>query len=156
MGTRMEQPVFAPRLLIRKVIRDIDSAPRAGCTPAIETLCYSLGEYPWIPDLEVFEEDGRIAIDLDVPGIKPEDVAVTVTGYRVEISGERRRASHPRRRDLHAPERTYGRFHRTVRLPEGVHMAGMTWTLDNGVLRIILPAGAAAHTAEAASEAMAS
>jgi HSP20 family protein len=146
----MGQPVFAPRLVLRKVVRDIDSAPRAGCTSAIETLCYSLGECPWIPDLEVFEENGRVAIHLDVPGIKPEDVTVTVSGYRVEIAGERRRASHLRRKDLHAPERTYGRFHRTVRLPERVHMAAMTWTLDNGVLQITLPANTDARTAQAA------
>ena len=149
MEASKEQPVFAPRLVMRKVVRDIDSALPAG-TSAIETLRYSLGECPWIPELDVFEEDGRVAIHVDLPGMKPEEVSVTVGRDRVEVAGERRRAPDANRKDLHAPERTYGRFNRTVRLPAGVQVASLTWTFENGVLQISVPANADAVVERAA------
>lgn len=150
MEARKERPLVAPRLVMRKVVRDIDSAPVTGGTSAIETLRYSLGSCPWVPDLEVFEEQGRLAIDVDLPGMKPEDISITVTGDRVQVAGERKRTSSPTRKDLHAPEPTYGCFSRTVQLPEGCNAAGLTWTFENGVLQICIPANASLAVERAA------
>ena len=137
MDSRKETPLSAPRLVMRRVVRDFDDAP--GITSAIETLRYSLGECPWVPDLEVFEEDGRVTIQVDLPGLKPDDVSVIVAGGRVSIQGERRRQPAATRRDLHAPERTYGRFSRIVRLPEGAAADRATWAFELGVLRLAVP-----------------
>ena len=137
MDSRKEAPLFAPRLVMRRVVRDIEDAP--GITSAIETLRYSLGECPWVPDLEVFEEDGRVTIHVDLPGLKPDDVSVIVAGGRVSIQGERRRPSAANRRDLHAPERTYGRFSRIVHLPEGAVADRTAWAFEHGVLRLTVP-----------------
>ena len=142
MATSTEERLFAPHLVMRKVVCDVDSGCAAGGASAIETLRYSVGEYPWVPELEVFEEDGRIAIHVDLPGVTPADVFVSVTGDRLDVVGQRRRPS-VTRRDLHAPEPTYGRFKRTVRLPEGVQVEAMTWVFQNGVLQINIPLGEA-------------
>ena len=138
MATTTEERLFAPHLVMRKVVRDVDSGPAAGAAPAIEALRYSLGEYPWVPELEVFEEYGRIAIRVDLPGVPPADVFVSVTGDRLDVVGQRRRPS-TARKDLHAPEPTYGRFKRTVRLPDGVQVEAMAWAFENGVLQIAIP-----------------
>jgi HSP20 family protein len=122
---------------MRRVVRDIDEAP--GITSAIETLRYSVGECPWVPDLEVFEEDGRVTIQVDLPGLKPDDVSVIVAGGRVSIQGERRHEAAATRRDLHAPERTYGCFSRIVRLPEGAAADRASWAFEHGVLRLTVP-----------------
>ncbi|HEY6360757.1 MAG TPA: Hsp20/alpha crystallin family protein [Vicinamibacterales bacterium] len=137
MDSRKEAPLFAPRLVMRRVVRDIDNAP--GITSAIETLRYSLGECPWVPDLEVFEEAGRVAIQVDLPGMKPDEISVVVAGGRVSIQGERRREAAATRRDLHVPERTYGRFSRIVRLPEAAAADRATWAFEHGVLRLTVP-----------------
>jgi HSP20 family protein len=123
---------------MRKVVRDVDSGSVAGGASAIETLRYSVGDYPWVPELEVFEEDGRIAIRVDLPGVTPADVFVSVTDDRLDVVGQRRRPL-AARKDLHAPEPTYGRFQRTVRLPRGVQIEAMTWGFENGVLQVNIP-----------------
>ena len=102
MAAIKEESLFAPHLVKRKVVRDVDGGPAAGGAPAIETLRYSVGEYPWVPELEVFEEDGRIAIRVDLPGVMPADVFVSMTGERLDVIGQRRRSSGARK-DLHAP-----------------------------------------------------
>jgi HSP20 family molecular chaperone IbpA len=142
MDAGNEKAMFAPHLVMRKVVRDIDSAPTEGRTSPIETLRYSLGEWPWVPELEVFEEDGWLMIHVDLPGVRPEDVSIAVAGDRVQVAGERRRASSLTRKDLHAPEPTYGGFNRSVRLPEGAAVAGLAWVFENGVLQIGVPVSA--------------
>ena len=136
-GLRKEAPLFAPRLVMRRVVRDIEDS--TGRHVGDRTLRYSLGECPWVPDLEVFEEAGRVAIHIDLPGMKPDEVSVTVAGGRVSIQGERRREAAAIRRDLHAPERTYGRFSRTVRLPAGAAADRAIWAFEHGVLRLTVP-----------------
>ena len=138
MDRRNDAPMFAPRLVMRKVVRDVDSAPAAGGAPPIETLRYSLGECPWVPDLEVFEEGGRLAVHVDLPGMKREDISISVADGCVHVAGERRRAARSRK-ELHAPEPTYGRFHRAVPLPDACDVDRMTWVVENGVLQISVP-----------------
>ncbi len=139
MGRTKEQPVFAPSLVMRRVVRDVDAAPGAGAAPAIESLRYSLGECPWVPDLEAFEQDGQLVVQVDLPGMKLEDVSLIVTDKRVKVEGDRRRQAASIRMDIHVPERTYGRFSRTVWLPEGMNAAAATSRLEDGVLQITFP-----------------
>jgi HSP20 family molecular chaperone IbpA len=138
MATSTEEHLYAPHLVMRKVVRDVDSGPAGGAAPAIEALRYSVGEYPWVPELEVFEDHGRIAIHVDLPGVTPADVFVSVTGDRLDVVGQRRKPS-AARKDLHVPEPTYGRFKRTVRLPDDVQIEAMTWAFENGVFQITIP-----------------
>ena len=140
MAAIKEEPLFAPHLVMRKTVRDVESQPPTGGASAIETLRYSVGEFPWVPELEVFEQDDRIAIRIDLPGVTPEDVFFSETGNRLDVIGQRRRPGSARK-DLHAPEPTYGRFKRTVRLPDGVQTEAMTWVFENGVLQINIPLG---------------
>jgi HSP20 family protein len=142
MDAGKEKPLFAPHLVMRKVVRDIDSAPAQGRTSPIEALRYSLGEWSWVPELEVFEEDGWLMIHVDLPGVRPEDVSISVAGDRVQVAGERRRASSLTRKALHAPEPTYGGFNRSVPLPENAAAAGLAWVFENGVLQIAIPVSA--------------
>ena len=135
MVSSKEVPAFAPSLVMRRVIRDID--PEPGSASAIETLRYSLGECPWIPDLEVFEEHGRLEIHVDLPGVKRDEVVATVADGRVRVEGERRHDA--ARNYWHVPERTYGRFSRIVRLPDGADAGRTTMVFTNGVLQVSVP-----------------
>jgi HSP20 family molecular chaperone IbpA len=139
MATKTDPPVFAPRLVMRRVVRDYDCTPADQGMSAFETLRYSLSDCPWVPDLEVFEQDDLLTIYVDLPAMKLEEVSVRVTDEYVRIEGERQRPADPARKDLHAPERIYGRFGRTVRLPENANAAAVTWVFENGVLQITLP-----------------
>jgi HSP20 family protein len=146
MVSSEQVPAFAPSLVMRRVVRDMD--PEPGRASAIETLSYSLGECPWVPDLEVFVEHGRLEIHVDLPGLKGDEVLATVTDGRVNVEGERRYDD--TRTYWHVPERTYGRFHRTVRLPAGADAGRTTMAFKNGVLQVSVPlrrTGYAAHAA---------
>ena len=131
--------MFAPRLVMRRVVRDFDCMPTGHGTSPLETLRYSLSDCPWVPDLEVFEQDDLLTIHADLPAMKLEEVSVRITDDDVRIEGERRRPADPARKDLHAPERIYGRFSRTVRLPANANAAAVSWAFENGVLQISLP-----------------
>jgi HSP20 family molecular chaperone IbpA len=134
-----EPPVFAPGLYKHRVVRALDPADGWRDTPAIESFSYSLSECPWVPDLEVFEQGGRLIIQVDLPAMKLDELSVTVTDDRVTVSGDRRREAEAVRRDLHAPERVYGPFSRTVRLPDSIVASTVTWSFENGVLQIAFP-----------------
>ncbi len=139
MATKTDAPRFAPRLVIRRVMRDYNCTPTNHETSPLEILRYSLSDCPWVPDLDVFEQDDLLTIHVDLPAMKLEEVSVRVTDDYVRIEGERRRPADPTRRDLHVPERIYGRFSRTVKLPENANAPGVTWAFENGVLKITLP-----------------
>ena len=139
MATKTDLPMFAPRLVMRRVVRDYDCPSTDQGTSPFETLRYTLSDCPWVPDLEVFEQDDLLTIHVDLPAMKLEEITVRVTDDSVRIEGERRRPTDPARKDLHAPERIYGRFSRVVRLPENANAAAVAWAFEGGVLQVTLP-----------------
>lgn len=87
------------------------------------------------PPVNVFEDgEHGIIFRAEVPGIPPEEVDVTVENRRLTISGERKppegRGSHHRR------ERRFGRFSRSIQLPEGLDPEKVTARCHDGVLTI--------------------
>jgi HSP20 family protein len=84
----------------------------------------------------MWEDDDRISIEAELPGVAEEDIEVTVHNGMLFIRGERK--PEEGRRYLYNG-RTYGRFERVVSLPEAVNTDDVQATLSNGVLRIDLP-----------------
>jgi len=91
------------------------------------------------PPLNVWEDENHLYIEAELPGLKPEDIDVTVTeGDQLTITGQRR---------PHAPEESawlrqecgYGRFSRTITLPVPVNADEVEAASEAGVLTITLP-----------------
>ena len=97
------------------------------------------GEMRWIPAMDIEEEDDRIRLLVEVPGVKPEDVEVTVENGVLTVSGEKKVERESGSNGSRTFERRYGRFERSVRLPENVDAEHITATHDNGVLTLELP-----------------
>jgi HSP20 family protein len=94
---------------------------------------------PWIPTLDLVEEPGRFILEMDVPGVRLEDLAISVVGRRLTVKGSReivRERSGPR---VHLMERWSGSFSRSLDLPAQVDEGGIAATLREGILRIELP-----------------
>jgi HSP20 family protein len=137
-----------PHTFMRRILRDIDrwfegerpffAAPRA------------LGEFTWMPELEVFERENHMLVRVDLPGLKKEEVTVTVTGEGLAIEGERKFETEKTEKAWYRTERTYGRFFRFVPLPEGAKAEEVTATFVNGVLEVKVPIPVAAAVAPAA------
>jgi HSP20 family protein len=104
-------------------------------------------EFGWVPDMEVFEKNNRFTVRLDVPGLKKEEVTVTVAEGVLTVEGERKYETEEEKNRWYRRERTYGRFCRTVTLPEGVNPKEVEATFKNGVLEVTVPLHAAAPPA---------
>ena len=93
-----------------------------------------------VPAVESFVRDGNIVIRVDLPGIKPEDVDLSVEGDRLTIKGERKHETEGNEEGLKHREVTYGRFQRTFLLPARTDTESISASFKNGVLEVVLKA----------------
>src|ERR671912_1584409 len=73
----------------------------------------------WAPVLDVLQEDGDIVVRAELPGVKPEDVDITLHNNVLTISGERKAEQEEERGGYYVRERRYGSFSRRPTLPAG-------------------------------------
>lgn len=116
----------------------------------------AMGEFPWMPELEMKERDRQLFVKVDLPGLKKEELTVTVTDKGLAIEGERTHEAEDKTNDWFTTERTYGRFYRLVPLPDGVNREAVKARFKDGVLEVTVPlppAAAATHTVPIEGEA---
>jgi HSP20 family protein len=94
----------------------------------------------WAPQIEVVEKNGRLEVRADLPGMRPEDVKLTVDKDILTISGERKCEHEEKQQGLYRCERSYGSFERRVALPSGVDPNAVEAHFENGVLAVTMPA----------------
>jgi HSP20 family protein len=92
-----------------------------------------------LADLE--ETDDAYVIEVEVPGVKREDVSVELSGRRLVVTGERK--DRERSGVLRRRTRSVGRFHHEVVLPGDVDGEGVSASLEEGVLTVRVPKVAA-------------
>jgi HSP20 family protein len=96
------------------------------------------GEAPG-PALDVHETGDEIVVSAALPGIKPEDVDITITGQTLSIRGEFKADEKVERDQYLYRERRFGTFHRQLQLPVRVQGDAATATFENGVLTLTIP-----------------
>jgi HSP20 family protein len=91
--------------------------------------------------MDMYETENEVVVKAAVPGVKPEDIEVTVTGDLLTIKGEFKSESEAKdeKRNWHRQERRYGSFSRQVTLPAGVNTDACEADFENGVLTLKLP-----------------
>lgn len=92
---------------------------------------------PFTPLADVEETDDAYLVEIELPGVKRDDVDIEIAGRRVTVHGERKEKE--RVGILRKRERTVGRFHYEVTLPGDVDEDGVEAHLDEGVLNVRLP-----------------
>lgn len=97
----------------------------------------------WSPALESFARGDDLIVKLEVPGIEPEKVEISIKDHTLRIRGERRQAETIDDKDYYAEEFAYGSFERTLTLPREAKVEDVKATYDQGVLEVIVPQGAA-------------
>ena len=90
-----------------------------------------------VPQADIEELDDRYVVDVDLPGVKGDDVSVEIHQGRLLVTGERRERH--RVGLLRHRSRTTGRFRLAVTLPRDVDADAVTATLDNGLLTVVVP-----------------
>ena len=96
--------------------------------------------------LDVYETDDALVIKAAVPGIRPEDIKVTVVGTTVSIEGETESKDEVTAENYVLRERCFGRFGRSVTLPRSVNPDGATAEFEHGVLTLCIPKAEEAKT----------
>src|SRR3970282_817059 len=93
----------------------------------------------WMPLVDIFEEPDVIRLVAEVPGVKPEDVKISVEGNLLTIKGTKEQVAEEKAEKVHRYERTYGAFERTFRLSVSIDVNKIKATCDLGVLTVTLP-----------------
>jgi HSP20 family protein len=92
----------------------------------------------WTLPVDVFERDNNLIVRTALPGVKPEDVNVSIEENVLTISGETKEeiTDHDK---VFRREYRHGKFSRSLLLPENIDTAGVEASFDNGYVRITLP-----------------
>jgi HSP20 family protein len=93
----------------------------------------------WVPPVDVLEESESIRITAEIPGVKPDDVQISLEGNLLTLRGTKQQESEDRTERVHRYERTYGVFERAFTLPASVDPKNIKANYDHGVLTITLP-----------------
>ncbi|MGE0027728.1 MAG: Hsp20/alpha crystallin family protein [Thermoleophilia bacterium] len=99
----------------------------------------------WAPTADVIESEDAIVITAELPGVKDEDVEITVHDGMLRIAGERRLQEEVTDDHAYRLERSYGAFERRFPLPPGVKEEDITAGIAYGVLKITIPKVTAAE-----------
>ena len=93
----------------------------------------------FVPALDLSETAEGYLVEAALPGVKPEDVEITVENNVLTIKGETRQEVDEQKRNFHRVERRFGSFQRTIGLPTTVKADAIQASLTNGVLRLEIP-----------------
>lgn len=88
---------------------------------------------------DLSETDEAYELEVDLPGLKRDDVAVDYSSGMLTISGERSDEREDKRRGYHLSERSYGSFRRGFRVPDNVEPDRIEARFTDGVLKVHLP-----------------
>jgi HSP20 family protein len=124
-------PEWDPFRLMREMLR-WDPFRSAALMP-------SLDRDAWMPHFEVRENGTSIRVLADVPGVKRDDLEISINGNRLSISGHRESEARSKDENVHTWERQYGQFSRSFLLPDNVDVDHITSDLRDGVLTIVVP-----------------
>jgi HSP20 family protein len=93
----------------------------------------------WLPVVDIFEEANALRIMAELPGVKPEDVKISVENNVLTISGMKNQVAEEKAEKVHRYERIYGSFERSFTLPATVDPEHIKATYAAGVLTLMLP-----------------
>jgi HSP20 family protein len=93
----------------------------------------------WIPAMDLVETDDHLVLKADLPGLDEEDVNIEIKDGVLTVSGERRTEHEDSSNGYHRVERAYGRFSRSLSLPQGVDADQVQAEFDKGVLEVRIP-----------------
>lgn len=96
-------------------------------------------EQVFVPTFEVFERKDGYVFKADLPGVKQEDLDITLNANRLTVSGKREAEERKEGERFYAYERSFGTFTRSFTLPEGVDAEHVAAELKNGVLTLVVP-----------------
>src|SRR6516164_7166794 len=93
----------------------------------------------WAPPLDIHEDKEKFSVRVELPGMKREDIEVTLQDGALVISGERTEETVQEGTEVHRQERSYGKFTRALTLPAAVADNQVVAQYKDGILTVTLP-----------------
>ncbi len=97
------------------------------------------GMASWTPNVDIYEDAETVRIHTELPGMKKEDVKLSVEDGVLTIKGERKFEHENRKGNYHRIERSYGMFERAFTLPTTVEPERIEASMKDGILEIVIP-----------------
>jgi HSP20 family protein len=92
----------------------------------------------FVPPVDIYEDEKKVVIKLEVPGIEEKDLQVSVENNTLTVRGERKFESEEKEENFHRIERRYGSFYRSFTLPTTVDAENVEAKYTAGILRLEL------------------
>jgi HSP20 family protein len=93
----------------------------------------------WMPALDVIDNDMDVTVKVELAGIAPKDIDVSVSGNTLILSGRKDETKEEKSENYYVNERRFGSFQRSIDLPDGVDVEKLTAEHNNGVLTVKIP-----------------
>jgi HSP20 family protein len=94
---------------------------------------------PTMPAVDAYQTPNEVVVKAALPGIKPEDVDIDITGDILTIKGEIKAGKEVKQQAYFYQEHRYGSFSRSLTLPGGLEVDKVDATVENGILTITIP-----------------
>lgn len=98
----------------------------------------STSEQDWNPPLDLMETESSLVAEIEVPGIDPDNIDISVTTDVLTFTGEKKKEAEDKGKTYHLVERKYGKFSRSIRLPATVNPDQVEARYKDGILTITL------------------
>ena len=93
----------------------------------------------WAPSIAVVEKEDKFLINVELPGVKEEDINISLVGNTLTIEGEKETESEVEKKGYYYTESSYGSFSRSITIPSTIDTSKIEANCDKGVLEITLP-----------------
>ena len=99
------------------------------------------GSGSWTPAVDIRETEKELRLDVEIPGMRPDDIEITTDNGILTVRGEKRSERKEGEEDgrYHVVERSYGSFTRSFQLPQGIDDSKIDAECENGMLSIHIP-----------------
>ncbi len=119
--------VVALQNRLNSVFRDFNEAGDGALTAA-----------SFVPAVDIYEDDKKVVLKLEVPGMEEKDLDVSVENNTLTVKGERKFEKNEKEENFHRIERRYGSFYRAFTLPSTVDTEHVAASYNAGVLKLEL------------------
>ncbi|OLD63660.1 MAG: hypothetical protein AUI47_08470 [Acidobacteria bacterium 13_1_40CM_2_68_5] len=93
----------------------------------------------WSPPVDILENDDRIVLRADLPGVEQDDIELRVEDGILVLRGQRKPPADVRPEDMHRSERPHGSFVRSFSLPQNIDLSAIRASQKSGVLEVVMP-----------------
>ncbi len=120
---------YEPWGLLSQLQRELERGVAEGSTATAE----------WAPAVDIKEGTDSFVIHADIPGVKPEEIDISMEDGVLTIKGEKKSESKTEKEGYKRVERTYGSFYRRFSLPDTANADAISASSKHGVLEVVIP-----------------